>query len=111
MTTRTARLIRAGILAARDPERMKHIRAAHPVVRAAARREEVRIQDRALLARLKTAQAMRNYNLPFPAHFDGFVYVETGDTFKDAANRLAIFGATGTIPQRIAVGIDPKEHA
>ena len=53
MNTRTARLIRLGILAARDPERMQHIRAAHPVVRAAARRETDRIYWRAELARLR----------------------------------------------------------
>lgn len=41
---------------------------------------------------------------PAPGSFDGFIYVETGDSFVDAANRLAIFGATGTIPQRVAIG-------
>lgn len=57
MKSRKARLIRAGILAARDPERTRYIHLAHPVVREAARRETVRIEDRALLARLK---AMRH---------------------------------------------------
>ncbi|WP_066303271.1 hypothetical protein [Arthrobacter luteolus] len=50
MNTRTARLIRLGILAARDPERMQHIRAAHPAVRKAARRELDRMEWRQELA-------------------------------------------------------------
>lgn len=52
MNTRTARLIRLGILAARDPERMKHIHLAHPVVRKAARRETDRIYWRRKKQRL-----------------------------------------------------------
>lgn len=46
MNTRTARLLRLGILAARDPERMQYIHLAHRIVRKAARRETVRIKDR-----------------------------------------------------------------
>lgn len=46
MNTRTARLIRMGILAARDPELLEHINAAQRVVRTACtetlRREQVR---------------------------------------------------------------------
>lgn len=79
MNTRTARLLRLGILAARDAERMKHIRAAHPVVRAGARREEVRIEDRELKAKLTAMKAERD-----PDDWGGY-----------------------SMPQRVLIGIDP----
>lgn len=52
MNTRTARLLRLGILAARDPERMQYVHLAHPVVRAAARRETDRMEWRRKKQRL-----------------------------------------------------------
>lgn len=111
MKARHARLIRLGIHAARDPERRPYIHLAHPLVWEAARRELKNIYWRGRRAHLEAVQAKWNPNhaLPYPAYFDGFVYIETGDPIKDAANRLAIFGATGTIPQRVLIGTDPKE--
>lgn len=78
MNTRTARLIRLGILAARDPERMQYIHLAHPVVRKAARREEVRIEDRELKAKLTAMKAEQSHG------WDGY-----------------------SMPARIITGIDP----
>ena len=47
MNTRTARRIRLGILAARNPELRQYVHLAHPLVREAARREADNIAYRA----------------------------------------------------------------
>ena len=52
MKTRHAALIRCGILAARDPELSQYVHLAPRLVREAARREAVRIEDRELKAAL-----------------------------------------------------------
>lgn len=51
MKTRKARLIRAGILAARDPELAQDAHLGHRLVREACRREAVRIEERNARAR------------------------------------------------------------
>lgn len=53
MNARTARLIRLGILAARDPERMQYVHLGHRLVREACRRELKNIEWRAWLAVLQ----------------------------------------------------------
>lgn len=57
MKTRHARLIKLGILAARDPELRQYVHLGSRLFREAARREAVRMFDRDLLAALKAEQA------------------------------------------------------
>ena len=53
MKVRTASLIRAGILAARDPELAQYAHLGHRLVREACRREAVRVEDHKTKARAK----------------------------------------------------------
>lgn len=57
MNRRTARLIRKGILAARDPELRQYVHLGPRLVREAARREAVNVYWRDMHAALKTEQA------------------------------------------------------
>ena len=96
MNRRQARLIRAGIRAARDPKLRQYVHLAPRLVRRACRRELENIERR---WEVDSRQAQR------AATFK--LLTRTGDPAIDAANRATFAGIVGTFPQRFVVGSDP----